>query len=35
MHENYDLDQSVIYQFIVFQKEALPGGGGGGPISPV
>ena len=26
MHENYDLDQSVIYQFIVFQKEALPGG---------
>ena len=32
MHENYDLDQSVIYQFIVFKKEALPGGG---PISPV
>ena len=27
MHENYDLDQSVIYQFIVFQKETLPGGG--------
>ena len=26
MHENYDLDQSLIYQFIVFQKEALPGG---------
>lgn len=32
MQENYDLDQSVIYQFIVFQKEALPGGR---PISPV